>query len=139
MDRLFDLFKNLGVDQIQKLLAPLVTRLLDGVDDPKDCKEHLLEMLKNGTLDDHFQQDPICVLVCIAYVVLEFVDKEHDHDHDVDPTVPIIIGDDPTVMAYAAAMDIQQPSGGPLTDALLQLVISKLLEMLQEYLDQWLS
>lgn len=137
MDRLLQLLLRVfsNTDQIQKLLFNLAARLLENVDDPKDCKEHLLQMLKEGTLDDHFKEDPLCVIVCIAYVVLEFA----DHDHDVDPSQPIIIGDDPEINEFAEVLQIGQPAGGPLTDALVQLVINKLIELLQEYLDKWLS
>ena len=78
--------KLLNLDNIQGIVATILIRILPDAEDEKGCREQLLKWLKDGKLDDMFEEDPICVVLCVAYVGLAIAAKMHGHDHTPDVT-----------------------------------------------------
>lgn len=124
---LLKLFGN-SID-LPELAAKLAARLLDGVTDSSGCKEHLLQMIRSGTLDDKFAEDPLGVGICVVHVLLALAEKARPHDvHVIGSTPDVWVG------ALASAMKTQLPmtASGEEKGVLIELLITQLATKLIE-------
>jgi len=138
MDKLLELLKSLfkDLDSVQLLVSKLAETLLKDVPEPDGHKTELLHWLQTGTLDEQFKADPVKVLVCLAYTILAVVKKFHPHDH---PDVILSEAPDPYIAQLGKALDVPTPVTGPLSNVLLELILSKLMDLLKEKLEEWLK
>ena len=138
MDKLLELLKSLfrDLDSVQLLLGKLAETLLKDFPEPKGCKEALLKWLKEGTLDDQFAADPVCVVICLLYTALAVASKLTDHDHP-----DVILGDapDPYMSELGNALGVPSPVTGAVSNLLLELILSRLIDLLKEKLEEWLK
>lgn len=133
---LLKLFGN-SID-LTDLFATLAAKLLDNLQDPSGCKEHLLQLIRSGTLDDAFKSNPLGVAACMLHVLLALADQAGVHVHATqgsDTAAPEtgILGE------YADALGIQRPVGGNAKGLLIDLIISQLGQKLAELLIEWLK
>jgi hypothetical protein len=140
MNALITLLLKLFGDSVNltDILAQIAAKLLEGLTDPSGCKEHLLQMIRTGTLDDKFKENPLGVAACMLHVLLAFADQAGVHVHEtVGATsagpVTGILAD------YAEALGVQQPVGGNAKGLLIDLLISQLGAKLAELLLEWLK
>jgi len=97
-------------------------------------------LLKEGTLDDEFQRDPLGTSICLLYTLVGFLAQLDDHNHG--PDVVVSSGPpDPELLAFAEALKVPVPktgnSQGGLGAILLQLIVAELAKVLKELLDKW--
>ncbi len=133
---LLSLFKDLST--VQAILGKLAEKILEGVEEPNGCKNRVLAWLKAGTLDDEFQKDPLCVVICLAYTILALLEKMHGHDHD-HPDVILADPDGGYYGELASALELPVPATGPLSDLLYEMLFTRLAEILKGLLEKWLA
>lgn len=119
----------------QKFLAALIERLVDDIDDVSGCKAKVLGWLQTGKLDDQFREDPLCVILCVMQVMLDFAKKTHDHDGPLFESPE----ENAMVFAYADCLDCTPTIQGPVSSLLLQVIVSKLAEVLAKLVQDWLN
>ena len=126
-----------GVEfSLSTVTLQILQKLLADVEDSAACKEKLLQMLRSGTLDDELIANPVPTILCIAHVVLALADKYLDHTAHSTGLSQVIADDEdaPMIAEYAAALDVKVPMGGVLTDLVVKMIVTKLLEELKKYL-----
>jgi len=138
MDKLLELLKSLfkDLDSVQLLVSKIAEALLKDIPEPDGHKTELLHWLQTGTLDEQFKADPIKVLICLSYTVLAVAKKLHPHDH---PDVILSEAPDPYFAQLGKALDVPAPVTGLLSNVLLELILSRLLDLLKEKLEEWLK
>lgn len=104
-----------------------------------ECVDWLLDMAKKGELWAQLKsvEGALHVAACLSKVIAAVFEKlagGHDHEN--------VFGTDPLclkVVALASAMGVEIPKEGPLSDAMLMMILNALLEKLGEIFREWLD
>ena len=136
MDKLLEILLALfgNYFNLTDLLAKIAAKLLEGVQDSSGCKEYFLQLLRTGTLDDKFKENPIGVICCSLHVLLALADKYDVHVHGKHVA---LMDDGPWIGDLAESLEVTAPKAG--LEFLIPILIEQVVKILKKLIDEWLN